>query len=36
MAYRSYLGAAALIVFALLAIYAITGVLDVWVNRSAP
>ena len=36
MTYRSYLAAAALIVFALLAIFAISSGLDVWFGRSAP
>ena len=36
MTYRSYLGAAALIVFALVAIFIISSALDVWVGRSAP
>ena len=36
MTYRSYLGAAALIGFTLLAIFTISSVLDVWVGRPAP
>ena len=36
MTYRSYLGAAALLAFALLAIFTISSALDIWVGRSAP
>ena len=36
MTIRSYLGTAALIVFALLAIFTISSGLDVWFSRSVP